>query len=663
MTVVTILIVVLIPLLVFARIYRLRIRRAKKAISQCEAELSRTLQRGQMQMWSYDVTTGTYQWMDELQGRFVRLMPKEFSAHYSANAIQHIIQAIQQLIRGTVKAKTLRLGRTMKDGSKRYFALDLSVLRRDSHGDAAIIIAFQNDITDYYLREDRDKELRMRYQSIFNNAMVDMVYYDSQGRVTEMNERACQTFGIDLETAKQQGISIEKTINEKDFDYRHFETFHATQIRPSTIAKQKVLSKRLQGKMCYELQVTPLYDTRHRMLCAYGSGLNVTEVADTYNKMREVIIEERRANTALSDYIRNTDYAMKTGGIRIVEYSRKERVFTIYSEINHVQKTLSAERALRLVDNQSAKTASHFIEQMDNGSARPFDCRLKTLLTLKDGNPVFLHLHFIPVFNGEQQTDKYFGMLRDISELKASERQLTKETIRARREELAKNTFMRNMSYEIRTPLNSVVGFAELFQQEHDPEDETVYTREIKDNATRLMELINNILFLSRLDAKMIDSVKQSVDLTAVIDGWCEAGWGEYRQEGVRYYVDHTFNRLVADIDTINLSIVIAHLCSNTARNTFKGFVRARYDYVDGQLVIQVENTGRGLAPEITKNIFERFGSGMQTNTGLSLPVCQGIMDLLGGNITMESTLGKGSRLTVTLPCEVSEIERKEETA
>ena len=105
-------------------------------------------------------------------------------------------------------------------------------------------------------------------------------------------------------------------------------------------------------------------------------------------------------------------------------------------------------------------------------------------------------------------TKEYFGMLRDVSDLKYTEKELEKESIKAQEVEEVKNAFLRNMSYEIRTPLNTVVGFAELFQMEHSTADESIFIEEIKDNSRSLLKLINSI----RLDAQMIEIKTQTTD-------------------------------------------------------------------------------------------------------------------------------------------------------
>ena len=649
-------ILVFVLLTIYRKEYGRRVDLKMQEADKCNKELAMVLQRSQMQLWTYHVASGTYAWMDDERAHFVSLQPKEFAAHYSPKVFLHVTQAIQELIRGTIDTKTLRIAQVMKDGSKRYFALDMSVLRRDEQGAVAVVATFQNDITEMHLRETRDKETRLRYESVFNSAMTDMVYYDSLGHINNMNRRACETFGIDIETAKRLGISVEMAVNEPGFDHRNFETFHATQLRPSTLAENKAKSEKLKGKMCYEIQVTPVYDARHRMVCAYGSGLNVTEIADTYYLMREDIRKTQQANAALNNYVRNIDFAMKVGGIRLVEYSPKTRTLTVYKETNKVQLTVTAERALRFIDSSSENAVQHMFERMDNLTPAPFNQQVKTTIRQPNNLKLHLYVYFMPTYDEQQNINGYFGMVRDFTEAKGIERQLATETIRSRQEESQKNQFMRNMSFEIRTLLNTVVGFADLLRQEHTAEEENSYIEYIKEYATQLLDLINGILLLSRLNAGTVETKKRPTDLANMLPKWCNAGYNDFRRDDVDYIVEQPYERFVADIDATNLGIVITQLCSNGARLTPKGNVRTYYTYKDGQLAISVESHGKGLTEEQLEHIFDYFGTAMETQTGLSLPICHSIMQLLGGTIDIQSEYGRQTTVTVTLPCQSVEL-------
>ena len=652
--VITILAIIL--LTIYRRDYKRRLRKKEAEITKSNKELASLLQQGHMLLWIYDITTGIYSWMDDEHAQMKTLQPKEFSSRYPQKVFQHINQAIQELIRGTVETKTLRFARITKNGSKRYYALDMSLIRRHPHAPAHMIAAFQNDITEVYLRENRDKEARMRYESVFNSAMVDMVYFDAQGHINSMNNRAFETFGITPEIIKQRNITIETAVNEPGFNRHDFDTLHVTQLRQAPTDDHPTKSEKLKGMMCYEFQITPIYDARHHLLGAYASGMNVTDIADTYYTMQEDIRKTKQANEAMENYVRNVDFAMKVGGIRIVEYALDTRILTIYKETNNVQLRITAERALHFVDSTSKNIVQHMFDSMDNHTSSPFNSQVKTTIQQPGGQMLHLFIYFMPTYNEKKEITGYFGMMRDFTEAKLIERQLANATIRARQEETQKNNFMRNMSFEIRTLLNGVVGFADLFQQEHSADEENVYIDQLKDNGSRLLELVNGILLLSRLSAGMVESVPRQTDLSLMLDSWCNAGYEEHRKDGVDYLVEHPYEHFIANIDTINLGIVITQLCSNGARHTYKGCVRTYYKYADGQLSISVESHGKGLTAKQLESIFVHFGSAMETETGLSLPICHGIMELLGGSISIKSDVGHQTTVTVSLPCQPTEM-------
>lgn len=649
-------ILLFILLCIYRKEYKRRLGLKEKEVEKSHKELTMMLQRGQMQLWTYDVTTGLYAWMDDERSQFVTLQPQQFSNRFTPKVNERIKLSLQELIRGERERKVLRVAVTTPDGSKRYIALNMSVARRDVRGNVTLIATCQGDVTEIHLREIKDKEMRTRYESIFNSAMTDMVYYNAQGLISDMNSRACETFGIDLETAKQMGISVEMAVNEPGFDHHNFDSFHATQFRPSTLAENNVKSQKLQGKMCYEIQVTPVFDARHHMVCAYGSGLNVTEIADAYYVMQENIRKTHEANEALTNYVRNIDFAMRVGGVRIVEYNPKTRLLTVYKETNTVQLIVSADRAMRFVDSTSYNIVQHMFEKMDTLTTIPFNHQVKTTIRQPGALMLHLYIYFMPTYDDQHNVNGYFGMLRDFTEAKAIERQLANETIRARQEESQKNAFMRNMSFEMRTLLNSVVGFADLFQKDHADGDEPLLISQIKDNGTQLLELVNGILILSRLNAGMVESVPRRTDLALMLDSWCNAGYDEHPHKGVEYIVEHPYQRFVADIDATNLGIVVTQLCSNGARLTEKGCVRTYFMYANGQIAISVESHGKGISDRQLQNIFEHFGSAMETRTGLSLPICHAIMELIGGTIDIKSIYGKETTVTITLPCQPIDI-------
>lgn len=560
----TIVIAVVVAILVtlFRKDYLRRASLIDDDIKRQYAQLSAAARQNQIQLWIYSVKSGMFQWLDEEEQLFTELQPNAFMGRYTPNIYQHISQTLQSFIRGELTEKTLRIGMTIKDGTKRYYALRLSVLRRDEMNDIDLIIATQTDITEQHLRETREKELKLRLSAI--------------------------------------------TTALKAFD-----------------------------------------------------DINTQHQADD-EKEEQLLEAKEQAHRELADYMHKIDYVIKMGDIRLAEYSPVNHTLTIYSEIDRIQLSLSEARALRFVDETSIKEAQRLLSGMDRRVAAPFDGQIKTIIPHRDAGVLHLQLSFIPVNDENGQVSNYFGMIRDIGRFKAMELSLATETVRARQLEANKNNFMRNMSFHIRTPLNAVVGFADLFQQEHSPEDETVFSTQIRDNASQLLMLINGILFLSRLDAGMIERNTKTTDVAAAFEGFCKFGWGEYQKDGVEYIIDNAFERLVIeDIDINNIGLVVSQLCANGAIKTEKGHVTAKCEYIIDKLVIIVESTGPGLTPDILEHVFERFGTSLQTGTSLSLPICYEVMKMLGGEIHIDSEPGRVTQVCLSLPCRATEIIRK----
>ena len=360
----------------------------------------------------------------------------------------------------------------------------------------------------------------------------------------------------------------------------------------------------------------------------------------------------------MQDYIRNLDYVMQNGGLRIVNYSPDTHTLIVYSETDHVQQQLTQTRLLSLAAEESKKDALRILNNMDNLTQQPVKAAIKSTLRLRGDKHLYLYFSFVPVFDADGQVTKYFGMCRDISDIKNIEEKLAAETLRAQEVEVVKNAFLHNMSFEIRTPLNTVVGFAELFQMEHSQEDEVVFIQEIKDNSAKLLKLINDILFLSRLDAEMIEFKTRPADFTNLISQQCEVVWANMKKPDVEYTISSPFRKLMLDIDSSNVGIIIDKIVTNAVQYTDSGTVKVRYDYLGDNLIVSVEDTGRGIPKSSLSNIFERFVTGANNGAGLGLSICHELIQRLGGTININSDEGKGTIVWFSIPCQALEIER-----
>ena len=532
------------------------------------------------------------------------------------------------------------------------------MLRRDRSGKPTELLGTRVDITNDQMRQMRIQDSMIRYQAVFNSAMIDMVVYDADGYIVDMNDKALNGLHMSRKDILQEHIHLSSVLGVDHIDLDTFEPMHITQIYLP--GDERSLQQHLRrSQMYYELKLVPVRDSHGKLLNIFGTGRDVTEVAMSYHKIRQNARELQESNDEINNYIRNIDYVMSVGGIRMARYNPQTHTLTIYNDSNNVQFTLTQTRALSLVDESSRRRALNIIKSMDSLATKPIHADIKTTLRKRGGGGrMHLQLHFIPVYDKQGDIKEYFGMCRDISEIKTIEEKLAAETLRAQEVEVVKNAFLHNMSFEIRTPLNTVVGFAELFQMEHSQEDEVVFIQEIKENSAKLLKLINDILFISRLDAEMIEFNKRVTDFSMTIAQRCESVWAPMQKPGVEYSVSSPFNKLVLEVDSSNVGIIIDKIVTNAVQYTDKGTVNVRYDYLGDNLIVSVEDTGCGIPDSILGNIFERFVTAASEGAGLGLAICNELIKRLNGTINIKSYEGKGTTVWFSIPCKALEIER-----
>ena len=647
-------------ILVYYTFFKIRERKMTQKINKENQRLSLIMKTSNVMFCTYNVSSQYFTVMDSSGHAERSYSLLEYSHRFDPNDFTNLTDGLRNVIDGKSETVTIQLKEyenNMIDSNN--YTVTLSVLRRDKHKRPSIIIIAKTDTTQDRMRQALIKESMLRYQSLFNSALVDMVYYDADGYISDMNTKALSVMGIDNEEIRRRKISLRDVLGMKDLDIDKFEYFYATQLYKSP-NDNRALNKMLgKDKLYYELQVMPIYDKFGNRIGFFGTGRNVTESANSYRKLKENSKELQIVKDDVSTYVHNIDYVLSVGGISLVNYRLDTHTLTVYSEIGHEKYSLTQTRALAFVDSSSEKQALRVLNKMDNRQTGSIIVDVKTCIRRrKDRLPLHLQFNFVPTIVDGEITE-YFGLIRDISEIKAVEEKLAEESVRAQEVETVKNAFLHNMSHEIRTPLNTVVGFSELFQMEHSPEDEALFINEIKNNSASLLKLINDILFLSRLDAGMITLSPQPIDFASIFAGRCSSVWDNHKQPGVEYIVQSPYNRLVVEIDEPNVSMIINKIITNAIQHTKSGSVLARYEYIADRLLVSVEDTGSGIKKENLENIFGRFVTGANNGAGLGLSICHELVHYMGGTIELKSTEGKGTTVWFSIPCKLVEMERK----
>ena len=655
-----ILILLIIFSLIYYSIYRKREKKMTRDITKNNNRLALILKTSNVKIWIYHVANRTVTALDNDGQPQATLPSVEYFKQTSPEDFELLKTAIESIVKG--KENKITLNVLAKDSPEekefRNFTAELSVLHRDKNGKPIDLIGTRSDVTEEMMKQQKVKDMMLRYQNIFNSTMIDMIAYDENGIINDLNDKALRALGKTKEEIVDAHISINDVLGW-DVNLETLDTLYLTQIYKST-DDERTLNRYLQHpELYYELKIEPVRDENGKLLAIYGTGRNVTENAKSYSSLQHNMKLLKDANIEMSRYIKNIDYVMKNGNVRIATYSPNLHIMNIYSEIGKVQYRLTQTRAIQLTDEEYKNKALRLLNNMDNLTAASINTAIKTVLRAPGGKRLFLQLSFIPTYDKEGNVRSYFGMCRDVSDIKATEADLARETVKAQEVETVKNAFLHNMSYEIRTPLNTVVGFAELFEMEHSPEDEVVFTNEIKESSSTLLKLINDILFLSRLDARMIEFKYKPTDFASIFETRCQTAVFRSQKPGVNYVYDNPYNSLIVDIDEQNLGIVIDQVVKRAVENTTSGQVRCRYDYTGEHLIIAVQDTSNGISEENLKHIFDRFTPTDEKSTGLGMSICQELVSQMGGKITVKSAVGEGTIVWISVPCASSRIDRK----
>ena len=651
------LLVVITTFLIYYVSYRLYERKMTQKVKRSNNRLSLILSTSKVHIWLFDIARRSITSITPDGKRSTIPLSPYFELYYMIpEDFERLCNLLNEIASRKKENDTLELQAIRKDTKEeRIFSVDFSVMKRDKSGRPTVVIGASTDITTARQRQQHQKDVMLRYQHIFNSALVDTVSYDEHGFIDNMNEKSSKAVGVDVQRIIDAHVSVQSVLGDPDLSLDDMRYTYLTQIYKSP-DDERPLNRYLQrSELYYELQMVPVRDDDGRLLGIYGTGRDVTELAKSYSRLQKNSAALQEANRELQNYIDNIDYVMKNGGLRTVNYSPDTHMLTVYRDIEHVEHRLTQTRLLSLTAEESKKTAQHIMNNMDNRTLQPVKAVVKSTIS-RGGKPLCLLFSFVPTTDADGNVTKYFGMCRDISDIKATEALLAQETNKAHEVETVKNAFLHNMCYEIRTPLSSVVGFSELIEKNVDGEDESFFIEEIEKNSRSLLTLVNNILFLSRLDAGMIELNKTTVDFAAIFAGRCQTAWAHGQKPGVEYLVESPYDSLMLDIDLNNIGIVIDQVIANAVEHTSSGYVRARYDYNGEELTLTVQDTGCGISADQLDKIFDRFATTNSINSGLGLSICQEVVKLMGGKIRLKSTVGKGTIVWVVIPCASDDV-------
>lgn len=655
-------------MLFYNRIYYFREKLVSSDTERMNAQLAMILESSKTQTWTFDVNKKTFTKFSEHGQKETVYIPIDFSQFYDREDFLSMRKIIQDICNWESRFGSLTVKSAPDkeaDGKQHIYNVTISILRYDQRNKPTILLGTQQDITEDQEKATKNRNLALMYHTVFNTSLIDMIYFDANGVLQEINDKACESLMVkDKQALLDSKITLADMPALKGVDFNTLDKMYS-----STYTKVKDIKKPMgefeegQEGVYYEQNVTSIHNHEGALSGVVLAGKNITEMVLSQHRQMEAAKQLQETTKAIEAYIRNINYSLKVSDVRLMNYDPDTHMMEVSSDLKQAQYRLTQVRALSLIKPEERRRARGLLTRMDNRRKGVITITLETLLRDDFGRNIFLNFNLMPITNKEGEVTHYFGMCRNETEMTYTEMQLQEESAKAQETEQLKNSFLLNMSYELRTPLNAVIGFAGLYNGEHSEEDEPVFAEEIKKNTGTLLQLINDILFISRLDAHMIEHNYQMSDFALLFEGWCYMGWSNI-SPNVKVIVDNPYNQLVVNIDQTNLAMVIEKICTMTAMHTIEGTIRAKYEYRHGELMITIEDTGPGLSAEALNKVFDRFvhdESVERQGTGLDMPIVKELVEQMNGTIEIQSEEGKGTAFYISIPCEMASFDKKTE--
>ena len=381
-----------------------------------------------------------------------------------------------------------------------------------------------------------------------------------------------------------------------------------------------------------------------------------TVIKDPFGRTEQIIGTEKNITHRVEDEHKLHEYAFKfdmvrrSGGFVQWDYDVPSRTFSSPDPQSFLHQGLSLEKFMMVIHPQDASLLLHGLEQLSEGNVDTLTLEARANLTGSGYRWVEMYgVVFARDEHGRVITVS--GLRRDISEMKKINEELVVLRDKAEESSRLKSAFLANMSHEIRTPLNAIVGFSNLIAETEDKEQIREYYNIVQTNNELLLQLINDILDLSKIESGQLEFVYTDVDICTVFRQLEQV----YRQR-IRPEVDLICElpdeSCIIHSEKNRLTQVLSNFLSNASKYTSKGSVRMGYKHIGKELYFYVTDTGKGISRENQARVFERFVKcdAFVQGTGLGLSICDVIVKYLDGKIGVESEEGKGSTFWFTIP-------------
>ena len=481
--------------------------------------------------------------------------------------------------------------------------------------------------------------------NIFKYLPIGIELYDMDGVLVDLNDKELEMFHIEKKE-DVLGINIfdnpifpkemkERLKKNEDADFTFRYDFSKVGSYYQNTQKQ--------GTIDLMTKVTTLYNSEHQPINYLLINADKTETTVAYNKIQEfeeffeLVGDYAKVGYAHFNILSGHGYAQKSW-YRNVGEADEAPLSDIFGTYRHFHPD---DRALLI----------RFLDDARNGLTTQLSKEMRVLR--EDGTYTWTHVNLlVKKYAPQDRIIEIISINYDITELKRTEEMLVKARDKAEASDRLKSAFLANMSHEIRTPLNAIVGFSSLLTSTESAAEKELYNSLIGHNNKLLLNLINDVIDLSKIESGYLELRPDWVNLTELLDE-SVAEYVHQVPSGVELLTNYPAHDSLVELDSLRIKQILSNFLSNALKNTATGHVEVFYE-VDHQSVrIGVKDTGRGIPQNMLEKIFERFEKldSFAQGAGLGLSICKLIVEKMNGRVLVDSQLGIGTTFVIELPC------------
>ncbi len=481
--------------------------------------------------------------------------------------------------------------------------------------------------------------------NIFKCLPIGIELYDMDGVLVDLNDKELEMFHIEKKE-DVLGINIfdnpifpkemkERLKKNEDADFTFRYDFSKVGSYYQNTQKQ--------GTIDLMTKVTTLYNSEHQPINYLLINADKTETTVAYNKIQEfeeffeLVGDYAKVGYAHFNILSGHGYAQKSW-YRNVGEADETPLSDIFGTYRHFHPD---DRALLI----------RFLDDARKGLTTQLSKEMRVLR--EDGTYTWTHVNLlVKKYAPQDRIIEIISINYDITELKRTEEMLVKARDKAEASDRLKSAFLANMSHEIRTPLNTIVGFSSLLTSTENAAEKELYNSLIGHNNKLLLNLINDVIDLSKIESGYLELRPDWVNLTELLDE-SVAEYAHQVPSGVELLTNYPAHDSLVELDKLRIKQILSNFLSNALKNTTTGHVEVFYE-VDHQSVrIGVKDTGRGIPQNMLEKIFERFEKldSFAQGAGLGLSICKLIVEKMNGRVLVDSQLGIGTTFVIELPC------------